>query len=495
MYLYLFYHLFVRSIGTALAILKTKDPAQSCFGEFDGCRRSALLTLLARAARALPTNLAYIQGLKTAFPVSVPLHAIPDDDLWKNRALGLEQQYADLKMEHDALQIQCASKPRAIAVTDSGPSKKKNKKVVTEPAPTNQDEALPPADLQLDVSAFKNSFEDLCLELKPCSDGLPFPGQDGKNLYAAQDALFKLLPLATQSNFPIAILLSATRRAFIAVSRNLDSIIKANAKLKTLAILAVVLHASIEKSIPPLASVSPSLESSSTVAPLSSALNLLLDCIFLPIVKSFSLLSGKSLEYLSKPPNSSAGRRSSSKSSNYTDLRPSLLSLLQGTLTCLHTSLLSSFKQKPRSSAKLSEYRLQLQHALLEFSLLQHSLILETLRHLKELLEDTAPGTPQTTDRHHRIQRLVIKDTLWYLCSVLQFSIGFALDGRLSEPIAQAVNLVLLKKTTLKLFVDLVVNHDGSRSRPCLFEHESLDNMVSDEIAGCMGKPSLVQRP
>ncbi|PPQ73681.1 hypothetical protein CVT26_010768 [Gymnopilus dilepis] len=95
------------------------------------------------------------------------------------------------------------------------------------------------------------------------------------------------------------------------------------------------------------------------------------------------------------------------------DGRPLLLAFFQ--------SLVSSMVSWPSSSLEATN----LKETYLDISLTVYSLILGSLQHLDEILtEPAARSSDSKADKRRRLRRLAVKDTIWYLCSVLHILIA-----------------------------------------------------------------------
>ena len=199
---------------------------------------------------------------------------------------------------------------------------------------------------------------------------------------------------------------------------------------------------------------------------LSSLFEHLLD-MFNTIIPSFMSVSEHNLAYLRsvESPASSAAATSSSVA-DYTDGRVSILALFQSALIRAWSSLSSSIN-RDGDAADLGAL------ACADFSVMVHTLILSSIRHLQEILRDS-DGQHIARTRFQRIKRLAVKDAFWYLCSVTHFLLGvqdrtpiaiFSKPGEDidSEPRQKSL-LRLLRQTIIVVMEDLVIYQDRIRA-------------------------------
>ena len=247
----------------------------------------------------------------------------------------------------------------------------------------------------------------------------------------ALDHFAQLASLHELPDFPVDIFVSAARRVIDAASDVLYSILETDGSFTKLEVLHSLMRFVIEISF--------------LLLPLSSEsfghllFNQLSRLLLSPVIHSFFPLSIQSLGYLLAPNSSPSGRQGADQNDPYLhiDRRPKLLEFFQGIISGLFSDSRSLAKTTPGDSV--------CQNA----SSMRDILVLETIRHLKGILSpipiddhifDATSGkrikitNPQAEGRVDsrsanlekdlRVRRLAVKDTMWYLCSVLHILIG-----------------------------------------------------------------------
>jgi hypothetical protein len=204
--------------------------------------------------------------------------------------------------------------------------------------------------------------------------------------------------------------------------------------------------------------------------PFASLLNSLLGSVLIPLIGMFFLLSAQNLQCLLDSPDHEGLSRSSAPF----DSRPGLLALFRSILSCLNSNLSTNTPPR-RCNEPFDEREEMTLDYWLELLLLQHSLILDTLRHLREILGQNVINTAnQKSSKHGRIMRLSIKDTIWYICSVLHIVMGLevrsadAIVATIAAPSSgsietQVARLKLLKATALDSLVGFLSQLDKKR--------------------------------
>ena len=255
-------------------------------------------------------------------------------------------------------------------------------------------------------------------------------GGEPATLFMALDHFAQLASLHELPDFPVDIFVSAARRVIHAASDVLYSILETDGSFTKLEVLHSLMRFVIEISF--------------LLLPLSSEsfghllFNQLSRLLLSPVIHSFFPLSIKSLGYLLAPNSTPSGRQGAGQNGPdlHIDRRPKLLEFFQGIISGLFSD---------SSLAKTTSGGSFCQNA----SSMRDILILETIRHLKGILSpipiddhifDATSGkrikitNPQAEGRVDsrsanlekdlRVRRLAVKDTMWYLCSVLHILIG-----------------------------------------------------------------------
>ncbi|KAF8961497.1 hypothetical protein BDZ97DRAFT_1200246 [Flammula alnicola] len=389
----------------ALAILKHKRGSETCFS--------------------------YILDLRSVFPLSLAT-ASKSESLWRDHALNMEKNYAALRMSledkeiHSFIsgnktQLQCplprestsparnAEKPRR----PNSPSELAKKKGKKKSAPEGSDG-------QTYIGHIPSNLKDISDKLYR---GLPSPEEEGK-LFVTLDIFFGLASLLNRADFPMNAFLSTTRRAIDQVSVSFDLIIKTNATFDLLGTLDIVLRLIIEKSLPVAISSSAGSISPGSLRHFGCLLDKLLTCVLIPVIRSFFRLSLRMLNCLS----TSHATDSNHFEQEIIDGRPGVLALFRNVLSYIHLPV--SSQTRDALVQELGGPTFQDGDYALELSSMRQSLILEAIRHLDQILtEHAASVTNSKPTRHGRMMRLVIKDTLWYICSALHIIMGFQLEG------------------------------------------------------------------
>ncbi|PPQ90478.1 hypothetical protein CVT25_014996 [Psilocybe cyanescens] len=440
---------------------------------------------------------AYIHSLRSSFPAGQSHNSGEDGNgnemQWKEHASKLEKECEALKQTLEAMEIQTfltnnkakdarEATPQTTQTPSSAPTNKKKgkKKQLAVPTP---EETLRSHDLSLDLKTVLENLESgeslASFREFPLASLWSIFGEgeanrkstNGARLFEILDTFFALSALHGLLDFPEKAFISATRRAIDAVSISLDCTIKKDMSNERIQTLDTLLRSVIEKSLPliavasqasyqTMASVSGSAD---CINPLAAFLNQLSTTILVPILHSFFLLSERVLAHLlpakesdgSRSKTSADTKRTAQGSSNHVDGRPALLAFFHSALGVATTTLSSlaqaqfastaGSKQAASASTKTREKartRIDLaKNNLVELSLMHHSLMLEAIRLLDRMFFEDMPKTKadsQKSDAHtsrsSRVLRLVIKDTVWYLCSIIHAVINAEIDvARLLE--------------------------------------------------------------
>jgi hypothetical protein len=228
----------------------------------------------------------------------------------------------------------------------------------------------------------------------------------------------------------------------------------------------------------------------------ASLLNSFLCSVLVPLVRTFYVLSTQHLQSLVSPE-----LEGSSGPTALLDYRPGLLTLFRSILSCvdLHFTPSGKCSEPPNEKEDMENYRLEL-------SLLYHSLILDTLRHLRDIVRQTVIETEnQKSSKHGRVMRLSIKNTIWYLCSALHIVIGLEVKNAavivttaaVSSGFidAQTTRLKLLKATTLDSFVGFLSQLDKTRRMDALMRLSALELDVASKTSGADSLPDASSIP
>ena len=217
----------------------------------------------------------------------------------------------------------------------------------------------------------------------------------------------------------------------------------------------------------------------------ASLLNSLLCSILMPLVRTFYVFSTQHLQCLISPEDEGSSGRTA-----LLDYRPGLLALFRSVLSWVNLNSSSSGS----SNNPLDEREDMAENYRLELSLLHHSLILDTLRHLRDIVRQTVIETEdQNSSKHGRVMRLSIKNTIWYLCSVLHIVIGLEVKN-ISAIVtttvtsgfidAQTTRLKLLKATTLDSFVQFLSRLDKTRRMHAIMRLSAMELDIASKTSG-----------
>lgn len=234
-------------------------------------------------------------------------------------------------------------------------------------------------------------------------------------------------------------------------------------------------------------------QSSSASTCFSGLHDVLLNSILVPLMRSFFTLSTRNLAYLLDYDNMKTASATSESAQENLDARPALLALFQ-------QIIVATSRSKPKSRRNRT----------LDGVPMLHALAVDTIHHLYQILEERTKhshGPDYNNKRSTRVERLVVKDTFWYLCSVLHIlanalkSDGESLRSKKS-PVAfhppphpegaKIGRLQLLKKTIIDRLVGLLVVYQNHVSRENI-EQEVMPLVVENN--GCRPQGTHDKRP
>ncbi|KAF5312276.1 hypothetical protein D9619_003293 [Psilocybe cf. subviscida] len=426
------------------------------------------------------TPFVYAMHLRSTYTVST----VSVDTLWKNHALKLGQELLSLKARCDSdggyedllsaqLQKQSDEKEQAAVTAESTlsepPKKKAKKKAV--------DESSEPKEPHIPVVNQKS------VKMKEMIDQL-YAGKAPK-LFVLVDQLITLTTAQARPSFSMSVFQQASYKIVNSISSAFDLIVKQNSGFHVLDILSTILCTTLEEALP-LANSRDTLSVPQLLSrPSFELLDHTLLQILIPAVKSFFSVTLRNLEQLAQKPTSPAKKDRSNVNRDHpashagdfsvVDGRPATLAFLQSVLTSIyrisigpsHFNEASTSKKGSRQRVSLNQQRLNM---LMDFDLIRHSFMLETIRNLVYLLVEHGPkeatGKYRPT-RHDRMLILVLNESLWCTCSVLHLALGFPVEDQListgpegnCDPaiwLEYKRRLELLKSATIKLFTWLL---------------------------------------
>ncbi|KAJ6519185.1 hypothetical protein C8R45DRAFT_1117292 [Mycena sanguinolenta] len=320
------------------------------------------------------SSVAYVLQLRAAFPPSTPT-APTADGSWKTHALALEKELASLKLKYEAEQIKTLATPSA-SMSDAAPSnsqsvkRKPKKKAIARPviAPSH-------VDLETVLESLRGEPEFAALPT-------------ATSLFSSLSAFQELTSALRSSEVAVtaaqrSLLLSITTRALTGLASVLHPILRCPqitvaSRVPTLQALAGLVNDLVSSSLPFLLR-KPKL--------LNKLLDTLLTSILNPVVESFHPLSRRYLTFLFPIMPSTTLP---------VDVRSEVLHLFQ-----------SAFS--PLISAS-SAYEVDL----------RATIALTALQELENLFPPPRLDNTRLPRTHtRRLNALVRKDALWYLCTVL----------------------------------------------------------------------------
>ncbi|KAF8895014.1 hypothetical protein CPB84DRAFT_1267902 [Gymnopilus junonius] len=334
------------------------------------------------------------------------------DDLWKNRALDLENECQRLKDNFEAAQthhfldmhrpaartteIDDTSKHSDVSLQPDVPTKKKSKQKqgpIDEPSKYT---GLPESSVNL--KAIQGLFS-----------GHTFKSSlAGGKLFQALNTFFELAVLHDRPEFPQNAFLSATRRCIDALSVSLDYTVKKDMNFERLQTLDVLLRLVMDRSLPLV-------QPNSTELPFANDQTPNLYPLQLPYPNNGSV--------------------------EQVDGRPLLLAFFQSIISTVHTCSRMPLAQN-NAPATHRQASITCKDISLDVSLLVHSLVLESLRHLDEILTEPVAEIQRNRDKIRRLRHLAVKDSFWYLCSILHILIATQTRGGdsmgTSNPVSEA---------------------------------------------------------
>ncbi|KAF8060917.1 hypothetical protein FPV67DRAFT_312854 [Lyophyllum atratum] len=375
---------------------------------------------------------AYVLELQSKFPASSP---DTSNNSWRTLALSLEHDFATLKGKYEAEQIRSLALENAL----SAPSEAMPNSSSEQPAPAKKRLKKKPILSSIASSSHKQPevpHRDLKSILEELSV-LPGIGiarlPPSHSLFSSLDNFVRLMSLP---EVQMELLLSVTHRVVQAVALSVSSITipptpNIPSDPDTLECLGRALHHVLNVALPLLGSgTQKSAEPQSVITLLERTTTLVLN----PLIHAFSRRSETYLDslFLSSP----GGVSATTSSTAAGGLKPPVAP--HGPLPVdVRTDILSLFRMifcfldgQIQSSSTLAK------PSLVSYTL-RASLILETVREIDRLLS-AAPtigssgpsrGVDSDTKQYHRLRperakKLAMKDSLWFLCTVLHILFG-----------------------------------------------------------------------
>ncbi|KAF7367458.1 hypothetical protein MSAN_00808600 [Mycena sanguinolenta] len=317
---------------------------------------------------------AYVLQLRAAFPPSTPT-APTTDGSWKTHALALEKELASLKLKYEAEQIKTLATSSA-SMSDAGPSNSQSVKRKPKKKATVSPMVAPP---HVDL-------ETILERLRGEPEFTVFP--TSTSLFSSLSAFQELTSALRSSEVAVttaqwSLLLSSTSRALTGLASVLHPILRSPkitvaSQVSTLQTLATLVNDLVSSSLPFLLR---------KPKHLNKLLDTLLMSILNPVVESFYPLSRRYLTFLFPIMPSTALP---------VDVRSEVLHLFQSAFSPL-VSVPSAYEVDLRATIALG-----------------------VLRELENLLPPPRPDNTRLPRTHtHRLNALVRKDALWYLCTIL----------------------------------------------------------------------------
>lgn len=337
-------------------------------------------------------------------------------------------------------------------------------------------------------------------------------------MFILVDQLITLAAAHARPWFSMSVFLKASYQMLDTTSSACDLIFKQNTGFHVLDILATTLSTALEEVLPLANSHDTLLVPQKFSRPFFELLDHILQHVLIPAVKSFFSMTLRNLEHLAKKPTSPAKKdRSNSdrpighaEGSTDVDGRPATLAFLQSVLTSMYRisigpSQLNEASTSKKASRKRVSVKQQHLNMLMDFDLIRHALILETIRNLVYLLEEHRPmeGTGKSwPTRHDRMLILVLNETLWCTCSVLHIALGFPAGDQLVSRAPEGNcdpaiwldykrRLELLESATIKLFTWLLSATPNAQTRM----HSIVDSNDGPADAGGLCIENKGERP
>ncbi|KIM48475.1 hypothetical protein M413DRAFT_22966 [Hebeloma cylindrosporum] len=418
----------------------------------------------------------YVLDLRVLFPCG------PTDGgeaYWRDHAVKLEKDYAALKIRLEEKEIQSfvsasggETSGEPVASLAGRPGTRPEVEVSKKKAGKKKHavDRIGDRSGHRDGILLEAEFEKLCR-------GSPLPGDSGR-LFSSLETLYRLSTCyAQQPGFPLELYLSATRRVLDAVSVTFGRSVETKLNANRMQTINTALRLLIEWSFPIVLACG--VDPQGKTIPFASLLNSVLCSVLMPLVRTFYVLSTQHLQCLLVSPE----HERSSGPTAVLDHRPGLLTVFRSILAYVNLNASPSGirREPPDGKTNMAEnYRLEL-------SLLHHSLILDTLRHLQDIVLQTVIEIEnQKSGKHGRVMRLSIKNTIWYICSALHIVIGLEVKNAsgivpttavtCSDFIdAQIARLKLLKATALDSFVEFLSRLDKTRRMNAVTRRSALD--------------------
>ena len=248
-----------------------------------------------------------------------------------------------------------------------------------------------------------------------------YGGKENGRLFETMDAFYRLASLHEQPGFPKRAFLSVTQHAFKTVSCSLHSALVDVVDIKRLRSLDMALSSVLSTAVAVVGSWSN--DEDDSFDSLSLLLNQALDLFLGPAIAAFFSLTEQNLVCLGS---SGPSSHLQSRFSGPVDGRPSHLALLQGAFLGVRSSLL------PKTGSSRDQVHLS------KFTTMLQSAMLETARQFRTILLMDSCRRQNDSHRHRRMNRLAVKDTMWYLCSLMHFLLEISaetLDQVLEAPL------------------------------------------------------------
>ncbi|KAF4623359.1 hypothetical protein D9613_001570 [Agrocybe pediades] len=332
-----------------------------------------------------------------------------------------------------------------IAETTAPATASSKKKKVKQPLPSSSTTAT--AASQADHQPRPVSeLREIVKKMNP--EGKKSKAKDAGSLFKALDDYVVLAGVYNATNGQVLddTYIAATRRAIEAIAMSIDRTIKKGLNVEHLQSLGASLACIVQDAVPVGLSTGT-----------HCLFDTLLNSILVPVVRSFFMLGHKNLEYLLDNGNPRSTRKSSQ---DCLDARPAVFCLFQQTVMAM----------VPQSKLQQVETRIDDRSTRLDVTLTLSTLVVETLHHLRQILDERTVQLHESPpdDRPSRVKRLIVQDTLWYLCSVLH-TLATVLRGGLLYSTTKKCStllpgsegtkigrLALLKKTIINLLVALL---------------------------------------
>ncbi|KAF9524679.1 hypothetical protein CPB83DRAFT_909784 [Crepidotus variabilis] len=416
-------------ILTALAVLKTKPTEQSIFGKHYATTFNHELT----------RSEAYIQHLRDCFAAH-SRNSITESN-WKAYVHTLETEYVALKAKLDDIEAQ-----KFLAIGSSGSMGQDAQFLSSQCTTTGQNKKGKKQVGHLSLKQINSNPSAVFVNTHV--------GQTSTILLQAMSKFsqLSLLQFPSGSKLSLNTFLCITRKLFLGLAETLG-LLSTRIDSKAAAKVQEDLYSVISNVFTISSSWKESHISARTV--ITALLEQILTVLLVPLVSQLLIISQHLVE---------KGLKNSALPWQTFDCRPTLLALFQAALTQIQSILCPATTMavaSTKSNSKETDHRDS-------FSVLLVSLMLETIRQLCGALKTKKFAQ---VSRQHRIQRLAIKDAMWYICTITHFLLGLqernypAYDeAALYTDSSRPKSLELLKKAMLDDLVDLLQYQDRKRA-------------------------------